>query len=335
MAKTDPKFAAPATAVNSRYQEQLRLMYAGGPDGPTTAYSHSDMCQVYLPYDETGEALYEVSQGKLTMRVQAAQFRDKASGEARHRGVPYGTRARVLLYLINELAVVRRQRSFRLCKSVSDLARQVGVQRSGRDLADLKLQLERLCTASFNLEWELDEARGIKNFFVIEELVVPRALKGMDYAKVEQSSGGIYVKLSEPYYNSLITKAVPLDKRAVLALQNNPMCLDILNWLTQRLCRIKPGYPHFVAWQLIREQFGPNYSRMRDFKKKFRINMANVLVQYPGARVEEDENRGWLLYYSKPPVAHRTKTVNVGGSDFKLRGASLTRSALPTPGSKR
>jgi hypothetical protein len=152
-------------------------------------------------------------------------------------------------------------------------------------------------------------AQGLHNFFLIDSVITPRPFKGMDYATVEREHSGFYICLSDKYFGSLLTKAVPLDKRAIVALQNNPMCLDIYNWLTQRLHRIEKDKPQFVTWQNLYEQFGRGFARMFHFKAKFRANLADVRLQYREAKLEEIPNRGLKLYASAPPVAPRTQLL--------------------------
>jgi hypothetical protein len=300
---------AGASAVDQRYNRQLRLLLHEERGTDDITYSHMAMCQVYLPYTRYGEDVYEVKQGKLIMRVQAAKYIDQVTGERCSRGIPYGTRARLLIYLMNEMAIEQQRPDFCISKNFSDLTRKLRIGRTGREMQDLKEQFERLCTASFSLEWELAGAQGLHNFFLIDSVITPRPLKGMDYATVEQARSGFWIHLSEKYFNSLLTKAVPLDKRAIVALQNNPMCLDIYNWLTQRLHRIEPDRPQFVTWLNLYEQFGRGYAHMFHFKTKFRANLQDVRLQYREAKLEEIPNRGLRLYASPPPVAPRTQLV--------------------------
>jgi hypothetical protein len=56
------------------------------------------------------------------------------------------------------------------------------------------------------------------------------------------------VCLSHDYFSSLQRHAVPLDERAIAALSHSAMALDAYAWLAQRLHRIDPGKPAFIAW---------------------------------------------------------------------------------------
>jgi hypothetical protein len=82
------------------------------------------------------------------------------------------------------------------------------------------------------------------------------------------------------------------------------MALDIYSWLAQRLHRINPNRPAFIQWPALKQQFGPDYGMMKNFKPKFRTALAQVLSRYRAARVDLDGS-GMRLHNSPPPVAKR------------------------------
>jgi hypothetical protein len=99
----------------------------------------------------------------------------------------------------------------------------------------------------------------------------------------------------------LSSHAVPLDERALAALANSPMALDVYAWLAQRLCRIREGKTQFVAWANLYDQFGQGFSRARKFREVFFDVLIQVWSQYPAAAFDVDE-RGMTLEASPPPV---------------------------------
>ena len=112
------------------------------------------------------------------------------------------------------------------------------------------------------------------------------------------------VELSPRYFDTLTRHAVPLDERAIGALANSPMALDVYAWLAQRLCRIRYGRAQPVSWLALHEQFGFGYGRMRDFKLHFRAILTEVQAQYRSAKFELDD-AGMRLLPSPPPVPGR------------------------------
>ena len=116
-------------------------------------------------------------------------------------------------------------------------------------------------------------------------------------------------QLSADYFNSLQNHAVPLNEISLGALGHSSMALDLYSWLAQRLHRIPENRPQFITWAAIKDQFGDGFGQMNNFKRKFRVAMKHVLLQYAAARVEDD-SRGLTLRNSPPPVAKRLFVVN-------------------------
>jgi hypothetical protein len=112
------------------------------------------------------------------------------------------------------------------------------------------------------------------------------------------------VELSPRYFDSLARHAVPLDERAIAALANSPLALDLYSWLAQRLHRVPKDKPQRITWQALHEQFGHGYTRLRAFRAEFLKVLALVYTQYRAARVEAD-GTGLELRHSPPPVAAR------------------------------
>ena len=65
------------------------------------------------------------------------------------------------------------------------------------------------------------------------------------------------IVLSSEFYDSLKGHALPLDPRAVQALQHSARALDIYTWLTHRLPRVRGRNGDRVSWAALQGQFGP------------------------------------------------------------------------------
>ena len=51
--------------------------------------------------------------------------------------------------------------------------------------------------------------------------------------------------------------------------------------------------PCLIPWEALQTQFGADYERLRDFKRKFLAHLADVLYVYPAARLSAGD--GGLL----------------------------------------
>ena len=97
---------------------------------------------------------------------------------------------------------------------------------------------------------------------------------------------------------------MPIDLRAYRNLQRSPLALDIYTWLTYRMSYLRR--PCLIPWPTLRDQFGADYTRVRDFRRRFVDRIATVLRVYPAARVT-DTNEGLLLHTSSPHVPFRSR----------------------------
>ena len=112
------------------------------------------------------------------------------------------------------------------------------------------------------------------------------------------------IQLSLEYFNSLQEHAVPLNEADLAALAHSAMALDLYAWLAQRLHRVNPARPAFIPWAALKQQFGPDYGRMDNFKTFFRKTLRQVHTRYKAARIEID-GYGMKLHNSPPPVTKR------------------------------
>jgi hypothetical protein len=82
------------------------------------------------------------------------------------------------------------------------------------------------------------------------------------------------------------------------------MALDTYCWLAQRLHRVDPQKPALVPWVSLQEQFGPDYGRLRNFRRVFLVALNQVHAVYQDARFSTDGN-GMRLHHSRPAVPSR------------------------------
>ena len=108
------------------------------------------------------------------------------------------------------------------------------------------------------------------------------------------------IQLSLEYFNSLQEHAVPLNEADLAALAHSALALDLYAWLAQRLHRVNPNRPAFIQWPALKQQFGPDYGRMSNFKTKFRKALRQVQARYKAARIELD---GYGMTAAQQPAA--------------------------------
>ncbi|MDH3253791.1 MAG: replication protein RepA [Acidobacteriota bacterium] len=115
---------------------------------------------------------------------------------------------------------------------------------------------------------------------------------------------GSVVVLSSEFYDELVAHAVPIDLRALRALKGSPLALDIYSWLTYRMRYLRK--PCLVLWEALQTQFGADYGRPRNFRRKFLIYLADVLHLYPAVRLSVVD-RGLLMRPSPSYISKGSK----------------------------
>lgn len=257
-----------------------------------------------IPYRNPGENVLEWDrrQGKATLRIEAGSAIDPATGDFKRLGLPYGEKPRLVLIHLATEAVRTGSPVVDVEDSMTAFARSLGLETNGQQLRTLKDQLARLAAATVRMG-VVEEGRAVQvntQFVSAFDLWFP---KQADQRVLWPST----VRLSEEYFQSLGQHAVPLDNRAVAALASSSMPLDIYVWLAQRLHRVPPTKPQFIAWRVLHEQFGQGFTRIQDFRRRFLQTLHQVTAAYPDARLSVDD-RGMTISNSPPPVAPRQRS---------------------------
>ena len=327
--KEKPIAPIPTSRINERLVKTASEIATDKATIEDAIFQHSVLCQTFLPYRNPGDdvKVWQQKQGNVSLAVQSGRAFNK-NGDLEEIGLPYGTKARLILAHINSEAIKTQSRMINVEDSMSAFIKRIGLNLDGRSIKEVKEQLRRLSTSKLSLGFS-DGVRGVQyDLQIINafDLWFPKNEK-------QRILWPSRVQLSEDYFQSLLHHAIPLDERALAALSHNAMALDIYSWLAQRLHRIEPKDVHFVSWENMKIQFGQGYERMNDFKKIFRKTLTIVRTQYFNSQIEEVPNKGFNLKLSPPPVAHK---VMVQGFSLPDQSGKLdmARGIFPNPDSK-
>ncbi|OLY95610.1 RepA protein [Cnuella takakiae] len=273
-------------------------------------FQHSVLCQTFFPYRDPGErTIWEHTQGNATLAVQALQAINPQTKNFEFVGIPYGAKARLISSYLNTKAIKSKTRIIDVADSMSGFIKGMGLNTDGHTFAAVKDQLRRLSNSVISLGYCEDGMNAKQvNFSIV------RSYEFWGEKTKQPALWNSTIELSQDYFESLQRHAIPLDERALKALANNAMALDIYCWLTQRLHRIPFGKPQFVAWAALKEQFGSGYDRMDKFKAVFRKTLSMVKLQYFKAKIEEEKNKGFWLYNSPSPI--EMKSISLIGLDL-------------------
>lgn len=286
-----------------RYESGMDIWRNGGQI-KDAAFQHSVLCQTYLPYRNPGDDvhLWEHTQGRASLNIQCLQEKHPETGKFVHLGLPYGTKARLIMAYLNTQAIKSQSPIIDVETSVTSFIQQIGLAKKGKNVNDVKEQLARIASSVITLNYAVEDNHSLNVRFALVkkyDLWFPKD----ECQRVLWTS---HIQLTDDYFEELMKHAVPLDERALGALKNSAMGLDIYCWLAQRLHRIPYGKPQFISWQNLKDQFGSNFKTMKKFKEVFRHTLGIVHSQYLTARLQEDKNKGFYLENSPSPIEKKT-----------------------------
>ena len=292
---------------------QNRLLAPSSDNDQELCFQHSVFCQTGLPYRDPGDGvrLWKRRQGFAALEIEAGRAFDASSDDYVNIGLPWGPKPRLILAHLNAEALRLSSPEIAIDNSLTAFVKRIRGFTTGREIQTFKQQLTRLSNAEIRLAMvQRDRVMQINTHVVTGfELWLPKD----ERQRVLWPST---VRLSTEYFDSLKHHAVPLNEADLGALAHSAMGLDIYAWLAQRLHRIDPRKPAFITWVSLKEQFGPDYDRMADFKRFFRKTLSQVQQRYQSARIELD-SRGMTARNSPPPIGRRLTVMS--GPIFKNR----------------
>jgi hypothetical protein len=280
-------------------QSAVAISEQGRPD---IAYQHSIFCQCAMPLRDPGDAVrtWDREQGRISIRIKAGEAKHPDTGEWVDIGLPFGPKPRLILCYLNTRAILSKSPIIEVENSLSAFVELIGLDRHGRNMRTVKAQLARLAAADFKFGTFTQEGRA--------KTVKATLVQGFELWFPKDDRQRVLwptiVELSAAYFTSLQDHAVPLNLEALGALKESALALDLYAWLAQRLWRVHPKEAAFITWAALKDQFGPDYARMDNFKAKFRLVLRDVKAIYPDARFDID-NQGMTLFHSLPPVRRR------------------------------
>ncbi|GGM09497.1 replication protein RepA [Nakamurella endophytica] len=261
--------------------------------------------QLSLPYKEPGPdtRLWIRRNGTLTLRVIPGMTGRKGSETV---GYPYGVLPRYILTWMSTEAVRTQSPVLQLGTSLRNFMSQLGLKPTGGKtgtIGRLNEQMRRLLSSSMAVE----DTRHTDHRWSVAGGHFSVATSYQLWYDADDHSGrnplwGSTITLSDAFYNSIISSPVPVDTRALTALAGSPLKIDLLVWLSHRLSYTRKQ--QLIPWELLAQQFGTEYGRLRDFKAIIQRQLADVLTVYPGANVQVAEG-GLLLAPSRPAISSR------------------------------
>jgi hypothetical protein len=265
-------------------------------------FLYSGWCQAALPHKKLADdAVWKVQTERVTLIVEPGR-RNLLGNDTGFVGVPYGSRARLILLYLQSEALRTKSRDIELGRSLHAWLGRLGIPIGGKSFQDVREQADRLSRCRLTFHVQQGGRAGLINQNIVDAaMFVADDDGGQDSLFVENA------RLSETFFEQLQRHPVPLDEPAIKAISNNSQALDVYCWLAYRL-HVLPG-ARTISWPALYAQFGSSYKKPAHFKMRFVDSLKLAVAVYPGANVDLNE-RGLIVKPSPPPVAPRLIAVN-------------------------
>ena len=251
------------------------------------------MCLTTLPH--RGRPSREVwirTNGPATLTIQPTSDR-----HGNYSGVPYGSKARLILLFLQTEAVKSGSRQVELGHSMRSWLSRMGVAIGGKNLAEVRAQAKRIERSLISVSFE--EASGVVSW---QDTIVRGSFQSGPENEI------MAVELSETFFNAIKDRPVPVSEAAIRALGEQSLAIDLYLWLAYRLHVLER--PISLSWMSLHGQFGGGVNLVKHWKPKFLRSFAAALAAYPTAKAELTSH-GVRLFPSPPPTG-RARLRSVG-----------------------
>lgn len=289
--------AARAQADGDRRAVEAAIRFMSDDD-LETAFVFSGWAQAALPHKRLPDnAPWQLRTDHMTLLVEPGR-RVVPSGPPVDVGVPYGSRARLILIYLQTEALRTGKREVELGGSLREWLGRMGIAAGGKSIKDVREQAERLARCRISFHVIRGNHVGLVNQNIVEDTLFLSEHSG-------HGQGSLFAEtatLSDAFYKQLQRHPVPVQEAAIRAISNNSMALDLYVWLAYRLHSLSAPKP--ISWRALHAQLGASFARIDNFRQTFKENLNLALAVYPEATVDV-EAEGLVLRPSRPPVAPR------------------------------
>ena len=265
-----------------------------------TGWAFAALPHKQIPDDVNGRKVsWQRDIGPVTLTVNPGKLPGRTQRELVEMGVPFGAHARLVMLYLQTQALKTSCREIDVGKSLNAFLGRVGVTGGGKTRQSVWDQLLRIAACEIVFTWQ-QQPHTPPEF--IKTNVVQAGQLGVRMTEQDRQ-GALWsdkVTLSREFFDSLQRSAVPLLEQAIKAIGASSLALDLYVWMAYRLRKLER--PTTVPWLALHQQFGAEYARPRDFRRKVLQPLKLALAAYPEAQVIIEE-QGLILYPSGPPIA--------------------------------
>lgn len=277
-----------------------------GNESLDLGFTYAGFAMTALPHRDPKVHRWERRNGRCSLLIKAGELYE--NGRFVEVGLPFGSRARLILIYLQTEAIRRQSRIVSLGSSLHDWMRQLGIPIGGKSYGEVRKQARRLSACEMTLGFTTQDGReGTTSARIVETIMLEPAKHGGDGGDVQGALWDDTVQLSTSFYELLERHPVPVYEPALRALSNNSAALDLYVWMAYRLHAIEAPTP--ISWARVYEQFGASYATMRQFRYRFAETLKLALAVYPDADVRT--NRHGLMLHPSPPAVPKPRSKHL------------------------
>ena len=230
-------------------------------------YLHSIFGSAVLPYRNHKSRDYHKVVNGTEILLSSGFLMNPKTRKLELQGLPFGSKPRLLLIHLCTKAIKTKSPVIQIEDNMSAFMKSLGLRVSGGkngSIRAFKEQLNRLNACRMQLFMPTKRGFTMAN----PAPIIERFDAWFPTNENQKSLWDSQVVLSEQFFKSLKIHGMPIDPRAIKALQNNSRALDTYVWLANRLPRVKGKKGDFISWQSLQHQFGGNLKELNNFRRK-------------------------------------------------------------------
>ena len=277
------------------------------PENVEWAFMARQLVQCTLPHRNPGNVpVWTRRNGNLALGIQPGY--DLETGKC--IGFPYGSIPRLLLFWMVTEAKRTGNRRLELGHSLAEFMHLVGLNPDNgtglrSDARRLREQMARLfrATISFQQSSTRPDGHGVR---WMDMQIAPEGELWWETKTPKQSVlWGSWIELGDKFYEAIMAAPVPLDMRALKALKQSPLALDIYAVMNYRAHTAKEAV--FLSWDLLRKQLGTDFVDAKNFKKNLLPVLRKVRAVAPHLKIEQVRG-GVVLHPSRGAITGKSTT---------------------------
>jgi hypothetical protein len=280
-------------------EQAVAIEQTSAQESGMLGYMARVLVQATMPHRATPARQFRRTNGELTVTITAL-------GDF---PLPYGTYPRLLLAWLATEAVREKTREIVLGDSLTQFMQKLGLLATGGKWGTIprfKQATMSLFSAAIACFREHQDGPAKREQGKLLHVADEFDLWWTPTKRHPDALWHSTVSLSETFFREIVDRPVPVDLRAIKALKQSPMALDLYSWLTYRMSYLKR--PTEIPWGLLRMQFGAGYTDTPKGRYKFREGLLEALNRvstvYAGLKAREGDH-GLKLLPGRPHVSRR------------------------------